>query len=168
MKPIYLTLAMVVLLCPRASAVTIEVNSLAALQAAGLEVRVISGGLRPAVLGLARHLGVPADAVAAVPVHFDDDGVYALGHPVRLTQGGDEKAHALLERHVDPLDHALLVFPRRFLDQRIHTDGFIGEAAHQLRRHDDGGPGLDSRLQWRGAGACAARGHRAPRIASRP
>jgi phosphoserine phosphatase len=38
---------------------------------------VISGGLLPAVLGLARYLGIPDDAVSAVAVEFDDAGQYA-------------------------------------------------------------------------------------------
>ncbi|HSH45782.1 MAG TPA: HAD-IB family phosphatase [Longimicrobiales bacterium] len=57
----------------------------AGLQVAGVEVRVISGGLLPAVAGLARHLGVPEHLVAAVPIHFSDDGAYA---------GFDAQAHA--------------------------------------------------------------------------
>jgi phosphoserine phosphatase len=52
-------------------------GTVAALRAAGVDVRVISGGLLPAVLGLARHLGIPTTAVAAVPIRFDDDGAYA-------------------------------------------------------------------------------------------
>ncbi|MFP4623442.1 MAG: HAD-IB family phosphatase [Gemmatimonadota bacterium] len=51
--------------------------TVAALRASGVDVRVISGGLLPAVAGLARHLGLQADAVAAVPLRFDDDGAYA-------------------------------------------------------------------------------------------
>lgn len=52
-------------------------GTVAALQGAGVDVRVISGGLLPAVAGLARHLGIGDDRVAAVPVRFDDDGTYA-------------------------------------------------------------------------------------------
>ncbi|MDX1578584.1 MAG: HAD-IB family phosphatase [Gemmatimonadota bacterium] len=48
-----------------------------ALTSAGLAVRVISGGLLPAVTGLARHLGLDTDAVAAVPIAFDEAGTYA-------------------------------------------------------------------------------------------
>jgi phosphoserine phosphatase len=48
-----------------------------ALRSAGVDVRVVSGGLLPAVLGLARHLGLPDDAVSAVPVRFDAAGGYA-------------------------------------------------------------------------------------------
>jgi phosphoserine phosphatase len=48
-----------------------------ALRSAGVDVRVVSGGLLPAVLGFARHLGLPDDAVSAVPVRFDAGGGYA-------------------------------------------------------------------------------------------
>lgn len=47
------------------------------LRGAGVEVRVVSGGLLPAVLGLTRHLGLPDEAVAAVPIRFSGDGAYA-------------------------------------------------------------------------------------------
>jgi phosphoserine phosphatase len=52
-------------------------ETVAALQAEGIAVRVISGGLKPAVLALADALGIDADAVEAVDVFFDDDGSYA-------------------------------------------------------------------------------------------
>ncbi|MDQ3696445.1 MAG: HAD-IB family phosphatase [Gemmatimonadota bacterium] len=48
-----------------------------ALRHAGVEVRVMSGGVRPAVLVLARALGLSDDAVAAVDLRFDSDGGYA-------------------------------------------------------------------------------------------
>lgn len=53
------------------------ITTVAALRTAGVAVRVVSGGLLPAVLGLARHLGLTDDAVAAVPIRFSDDGTYA-------------------------------------------------------------------------------------------
>lgn len=47
------------------------------LRGSGIDVRVVSGGLLPAVLGLTRHLGLPDDRVWAVPIRFHDDGAYA-------------------------------------------------------------------------------------------
>jgi phosphoserine phosphatase len=47
------------------------------LQAAGIVVRVLSGGLAPAVRLVAAHLGIAAGAVAAVEVYFSDAGEYA-------------------------------------------------------------------------------------------
>lgn len=51
--------------------------TIAALRRSDVDVRVVSGGLLPAVAGLAEHLGVDRSAVAAVPVRFHDDGAYA-------------------------------------------------------------------------------------------
>lgn len=51
--------------------------TLTALAAEGVEVRVVSGGLLPAVLAAARACGVPDRRVAAVDVRFDAAGEYA-------------------------------------------------------------------------------------------
>lgn len=48
-----------------------------ALRAAGVDVRIISGGLLPAVAALAAFLDLPAGAVAAVDITFDASGAYA-------------------------------------------------------------------------------------------
>ena len=50
---------------------------IAALRAAGVSVRIVSGGLLPAVVALARELGVPERDVVAVPIRFDRAGEYA-------------------------------------------------------------------------------------------
>jgi phosphoserine phosphatase len=52
-------------------------ETVAALRAEGIAVRIVSGGLRPAVLAVARALEVPDDHVAAVDVRFDRNGEYA-------------------------------------------------------------------------------------------
>jgi phosphoserine phosphatase len=51
--------------------------TIAALRAEGVQVRVISGGLKPAVVILARALGLDEAAVDAVDVFFDGEGNYA-------------------------------------------------------------------------------------------
>ena len=51
-------------------------ETIAALQACGVDVRIISGGLLPAVLAVASKLGVARDHVAAVAIEFDADGSY--------------------------------------------------------------------------------------------
>jgi phosphoserine phosphatase len=51
-------------------------ETIGALQYAGVDVRIISGGLRPAVLAVATAVGVPATHVAAVDISFDGDGEY--------------------------------------------------------------------------------------------
>jgi phosphoserine phosphatase len=52
-------------------------EAVAALLAEGVHVRVISGGLKPAVMILARALGVEDSAVDAVDVYFGADGLYS-------------------------------------------------------------------------------------------
>lgn len=52
-------------------------ETVAGLQAAGVDVRIVSGGLRPAVLAVGRALGVPDDRVYAVDVLLDAAGEYA-------------------------------------------------------------------------------------------
>ena len=51
-------------------------NTIAKLRREGVAVRVISGGLRQAVLVLTRFLGLPDQDVAAVEVRFDAAGRY--------------------------------------------------------------------------------------------
>jgi phosphoserine phosphatase len=48
----------------------------AALQRAGVDVRIISGGLLPAVLAVGRAVGLAREQVAAVDVYFDEHGQY--------------------------------------------------------------------------------------------
>lgn len=48
-----------------------------ALRAEGVDVRIMSGGLRPAVHGVADAVGVSHDKVAAVDISFDGRGAYA-------------------------------------------------------------------------------------------
>jgi phosphoserine phosphatase len=49
----------------------------AALGFEKIEVRIMSGGLRPAVLAVAERLGIPSGNVAAVDIRFDEAGEYA-------------------------------------------------------------------------------------------
>jgi phosphoserine phosphatase len=49
----------------------------AALRAEGIAVRILSGGLLPAVLAVADALSLSHDDVAAVDIRFADDGTYA-------------------------------------------------------------------------------------------
>ncbi len=48
----------------------------ASLSARGKEIHIISGGLRQAILPLAKFLGLPEDHVHAVDIVFKDDGSY--------------------------------------------------------------------------------------------
>lgn len=47
-----------------------------ALRWLGKDVRIVSGGLRPPVVAVAELLGISADKVAAVDIHFDGEGRY--------------------------------------------------------------------------------------------
>ena len=72
-----------------------------ALQSAGVDVRIISGGLRPAVIAVADALGVPAGHVGAVDVRFRADGTYEnfdTTSPLAATGG---KRVAIERWHVD-------------------------------------------------------------------
>jgi phosphoserine phosphatase len=51
--------------------------TVAALRRAGVEVRLVSGALRPALLPLMRKLRIDGSRVAAVDVRFDRSGAYA-------------------------------------------------------------------------------------------
>lgn len=51
-------------------------QTIAFLQAAGVDVHIVSGGLREAILILAARIGVPDQNVHAVGVHVSADGVY--------------------------------------------------------------------------------------------
>lgn len=67
-------------------------ETVAALQAAGVDVRIISGGLLPAVLAAATALGVDRGHVAAVDVSFNDDGSFAgFDHTSPLAMNGGKR-----------------------------------------------------------------------------
>jgi len=69
-------------------------ETIAALQATGVDVRIISGGLLPAVIAVAKALGIRADHVDAVDISFTPDGSYAgfdSSSPLAAT-GGKRRA----------------------------------------------------------------------------
>jgi phosphoserine phosphatase len=68
-------------------------ETVAALHAAGVDVRIISGGLLPAVLAVARAVGVAASHVAAVDITFNADGSYAgFDSSSALTMSGGKRS----------------------------------------------------------------------------
>ena len=76
------------------------------LDLAGCAVVLLSGGLRQAILPLARHLGVAPDDVHAVEIDFTDDGTCSglRGEQVLATQQGKPKMlHALRAELERPL-----------------------------------------------------------------
>jgi len=65
----------------------------AGLTRAGVDVHIISGGLRPAVLHVADALGVPPQKVHAVDIRFHDDGRFAgFDEASPLTRDGGKPA----------------------------------------------------------------------------
>jgi HAD superfamily phosphoserine phosphatase-like hydrolase len=62
--------------------------ALAALHTAGIALYIVSGGIRQALLPLARHLGVDEDRVHAVPLRLDIEGGYLGMEPSPLARSG--------------------------------------------------------------------------------
>lgn len=68
-------------------------ETLSAFRAANIEVAMVSGGLREAILPLATALGVESNRVYAVSVFFDESGQYAgFDEASPLTQQTGKKA----------------------------------------------------------------------------
>jgi phosphoserine phosphatase len=69
------------------------VAAVEALRAAGVAIAVVSGGLREAIVPLARSIGADGKALSAVSIRFDERGRYS-GFDERsplATQGGKEQ-----------------------------------------------------------------------------
>jgi len=62
--------------------------ALTALRAAGVTLYIVSGGIRDALLPLARHLGVDEGRVHAVPLRLDAGGRYLGVEPSPLARSG--------------------------------------------------------------------------------
>ena len=93
---------------------------------AGVTVRVISGGLRPAVLVLTRFLGLEDEAVAAVDLRFDLDGSYAgFDEASPLARAGG-KSEVLREwREVTPAPRMLVGDGATDLEAKADVDLFV-------------------------------------------
>lgn len=75
-------------------------EAIGAMRAAGARLALVSGGIRQAILPVARELGFAPDAVHAVSLRFTAEGAYAgIDEPAPLaTQGGKpEVVSRLLE-----------------------------------------------------------------------
>lgn len=71
-------------------------ESLAELAVNGVELVMVSGGLREAILPLATELGISEQHVHAVPVFFSSDGSYAgFDHHSPFTQQGGKRSAVL-------------------------------------------------------------------------
>jgi phosphoserine phosphatase len=83
-------------------------ETIAALLAENIEVRVMSGGIRQAVVTLALALGLTERAVAAVDVHFDANGEYAgFDESSPLARSGGKRT--VLERWLPELPRPIML-----------------------------------------------------------
>ena len=107
-----------------------------ALHAEGIEVRILSGGLRPAVLAVARALGVPDDRVAAVDLRFGDDGSYCgFDEASPLARSGGKRAVIAGWDPPAPRPSMLVGDGATDLEARPAVDAFIAFAG-VVRRSD--------------------------------
>lgn len=76
-------------------------ETIAALQAHGIEVAIVSGGLRDALLPLAKALGIPEANLFAVPLEFDGNGDYLAlpDHPLTTAHGKADIIAAWKKQH---------------------------------------------------------------------
>jgi len=104
-------------------------ETIAALLSEGIEVRVISGGIRQAVVTLALALGLSERAVAAVDVHFDADGAYAgFDETSPLARAGGKRV--VLERWLPELPRPIMLVGdgATDLEARPPADRFVAFA----------------------------------------
>ena len=104
-------------------------ETVAALLREGVTVRVMSGGLRPAVVAVARELGIEAGAVAAVDVCFDDGGAYA-GYDTASPLARSGGKRAVLETWAPALPRPILLVGdgATDLEARPPADSFVAFA----------------------------------------
>src|SRR5688572_30898895 len=104
-------------------------ETVAALLGEGIEVRVMSGGLRQAVLALAIALGLAEQAVAAVDVYFDSNGDYA-GFDSRSPLGRSGGKRTVLERWLPELPRPVMLVGdgATDLEARPPADTFVAFA----------------------------------------
>ncbi|MGH7553843.1 MAG: HAD-IB family phosphatase [Longimicrobiales bacterium] len=109
---------------------------LAALRAEGITIGLVSGGLRPAVEGLARELGIDTQNVAAVDIYFDAAGNYAgfdAGSPLWRSGGKAELLGSWRDRLRAPVmlvgDGVTDLEARPVIDVFIAFTGFVERPA---------------------------------------
>ena len=83
-------------------------ETVAALLTEGIEVRVMSGGIRQAVITLALAVGLSEQAVAAVDVYFDSKGEYA-GFDDRSPLARSGGKRTVLERWLPELPRPIML-----------------------------------------------------------
>lgn len=126
----------------------------AALRWLGKRLGIVSGGLRACVLPLADHLGIAAEQVHAVELHFDATGGYAgfdLDCPLARSGGKPLLLEQLLDADARP--SALIGDGITDLETADVVDRFIGfggvvtrQAVASRAAHWAPGPGLATAL----------------------
>jgi phosphoserine phosphatase len=104
-------------------------ETVAALLAESIEVRVLSGGIRQAVVTLALAVGLTERAVEAVDVHFDENGDYAgFDETSPLTRSGGKRI--ILERWLPELPRPVMLVGdgATDLEARPPADTFVAFA----------------------------------------
>ena len=104
-------------------------ETVAALLAESIEVRVLSGGIRQAVVALALALGLTERAVEAVDVHFDENGDYAgFDETSPLTRSGGKRT--ILEQWLPELPRPVMLVGdgATDLEARPPADTFVAFA----------------------------------------
>ena len=103
-------------------------STVAVLHAEGIRVRIVSGGLRPAVLAVARALEIPEADVAAVDIRFDDAGSYAGFDESSPLTTSDGKARVIAAWHDLPRPSMLVGDGATDLAARPAVDAFVAFA----------------------------------------
>ena len=104
-------------------------ETVARLRDEGVHVRIMSGGLRQAVLILARELGIEDEAVDAVDVYFNNDGSYAgFNEASPLAYSGGKLA--VVQNMADRLPRPIMLVGdgATDLEARPAIDMFVGFA----------------------------------------
>ena len=84
-------------------------ETITTLQNRGIKVGIISGGLRDAILPLAKKLGIDETDVHAVELDFDDDGSYRAVKPSPLTTANGKRKIAAAWKQRHSLSHTVLI-----------------------------------------------------------
>ena len=104
-------------------------ETVARLKSEGIHVRIMSGGLRQAVLIVARELGIEDEAVDAVDVYFNEDGSYAgFDESSPLAYSGGKLA--VVQRIIEQLPRPIMLVGdgATDLEARPAIDMFVGFA----------------------------------------
>ena len=78
------------------------VDTIGRVRAAGVHVVLVSGGLRQAILPLARQLGVAPEDLHAVSIEFDRGGAYLQHDAESPLTRGDGKGYVVASLHLGP------------------------------------------------------------------